>query len=88
LSDTGLTAFLAGRRPLARVALRHTVGMMDPLDGPEGIAALGDRENARFFKIKLSGALDADRDRLRALAARLPEESAVSLDANEQYADP
>ncbi|MEP9380440.1 enolase C-terminal domain-like protein [Aquabacter sp. CN5-332] len=87
ISDAAVSAFLSSRRPAGRVALRHTVGMMDPLDGPEGIAALGEREKVGFFKLKLSGTLDADRQRLAAIAARLPADSRVTLDANEQYAD-
>lgn len=87
LTDAAISAYLASRQPMQRVALRHTVGMMDPLDGPEGIAALGEREKVGFFKLKLSGALDTDRQRLAAIAARLPADSRVTLDANEQYAD-
>ncbi len=87
LSDDTISAFLETRTPQARVALRHTVGMMDPLEGPDGIAALGARDKVRYFKLKLSGDLDADRARLAQIAAHLPDNSQVSLDANEQYPD-
>lgn len=107
--DESLTADLAGfdlgrflRRlePCARVAARHTVGMLDPIDvGDVGdgvgdglpetleqvIAAYGNR----YFKLKLGGNPDADVHRLSKIAAvldRLPQYT-VTLDGNEQFAD-
>lgn len=88
LSDMQVADFLSGRRSQARVALRHTVGMADPLDGPQGLQSLAARGRLSFFKLKLSGDVDADRARLKAIAARLPADSRVTLDANEQYAEP
>ena len=95
-----LDRFLAGLGPSARIAARHTVGMLDPLE-PQGpgkgvgdglpetlgqvIAAYGNR----YFKLKLGGDPEADARRLGAIAAildRLPE-YAVTLDGNEQFVD-
>ena len=44
----------------------------------------------RYFKLKVGGDMEADLDRLRAIAAvldRIPEPYRASLDGNEQYAD-
>ncbi len=89
LSAEQITAFLAARRPLPQVALRHTVGMADPLAGPGGLAAIVEETGARFFKLKLSGDGAADAARLAAIWQVLEgvEGARASLDANEQYAD-
>lgn len=88
LSGRQVSAFLAARRPVPRIAFRHTVGMADALDGPQGLAALAAERRLGFFKLKLSGEVEADRARLAAIAQLLPPASRVTLDANEQYADP
>jgi len=92
-------ASLGRRSPSARV--RHTVGLADALtpsevpaedrrddDHPvclvEDIAAHG----LDCFKLKVSGAADADLERLEAIAALTPEGSQFTLDGNEQYGDP
>ncbi len=88
--DAGqITAFLASRRPLPQVALRHTVGMADPLDGPDGLAAIIAATGVRYFKLKLSGDVAQDVARLAAIWQVLQgvEGARASLDANEQYAD-
>lgn len=84
------------------VALRHTVGLADrlardepgpdPADGlpatlEDAIAACG----LRYFKLKLCGDLERDRDRLGAIAALLERCAGsswrVTLDGNETFAD-
>lgn len=88
--DAGqITAFLSARRPLPQVALRHTVGMADPLTGPGGLEAIVEETGARYFKLKLSGDVAADVARLGAiwLVLESVEGARASLDANEQYAD-
>lgn len=88
--DAGqITAFLAARRPLPQVALRHTVGMADPLEGPDGLAAIIAQTGARYFKLKLSGDVAPDVARLGAIWEVLQDVDGAraSLDANEQYAD-
>lgn len=88
LDDEEIDDFLAGLVPAGAVALRHTVGLADALDGANGLA--GDLASAplRHFKIKIGGDVAADLDRLRVIAALLDSsrsDYAASLDANEQY---
>jgi len=86
LKDADLAAFMFGRKPLPSVAIRHTVGLEDAVEGEGGVA----EASANYFKLKLSGHPDADAARLvrigKALEA-LGHEYKVTLDANEQYAD-
>lgn len=100
LEGFDLDAFLSGLRPSASIAARHTVGLIDALtaqdlgaerldDGlPEtlqqAIAAYGHR----FFKLKVSGQIDADIERLTRIAAVLDTdvgEYSATLDGNEQF---
>src|SRR5919198_5888640 len=90
LSDSDLTQFLAGRRRLERVAIRHTVGMDDKIEGEGGVADGKENAGARYFKLKLNGDPAHDADRLIRIGrelASLPYDYRVTLDANEQYAD-
>ena len=101
LSGFDLDAFLAGLRPSAEIAARHTVGLVDPLTaadlrGPRPADPLPctleecvEQYGNTHFKLKLSGRADADVDRLTRIAAvldRLPDYRAT-LDGNEQYRD-
>ncbi|NKB71115.1 MAG: mandelate racemase [Candidatus Latescibacteria bacterium] len=89
-------------QPLSQVHLRHTVGLADPI-GRADIAP-DDRLNdglpqsleeyaeggITYFKIKVNGDLEADLERLRAIAALLdkqPDSYHSTLDGNEQYGD-
>ena len=90
LDDEDLSRFLASRKRLERVAVRHTVGMDDRVEGEGGVADQKENAGARYFKLKLNGdpAHDADRlIRIGATLAALPYDYRVTLDANEQYAD-
>lgn len=103
LAAFDLTAFLASRRPLLQLDVRHTVGLLDPIvagdqapgsrvgDGlPETLAEVAARYGNRYFKLKVSGRLDADLDRLERIACvldALPAPVHVTLDGNEQYDD-
>ena len=95
-------ADLLPRGPRTQVLARHTVGLADPLldadvapaerldDGlPQALAACIQTYGLRHFKIKLSGAAEADAERLRRLAevieAYAPADYAFSLDGNEQF---
>ncbi|OWV75585.1 mandelate racemase [Rhizobium sp. R339] len=92
------SAVLAGLRPAGSIAARHTIGLLDSIaedeivdpvgDGlPESLEAVIARYGNRWFKIKLSGAADADIDRLSRIAAvldRLPDYR-VTVDGNEQF---
>jgi L-alanine-DL-glutamate epimerase-like enolase superfamily enzyme len=96
-----LPSFLAGLKPLWRIAARHTVGLVDPItaadikvrvdDGlPETLEEVVARYRHRWFKLKVGGDAGADAERLAAIAAvldRTPDPYHVSLDGNEQYED-
>ena len=87
LDGAAIASFLAERRPAAAVAVRHTVGLVDPL------ASLGHEVSAtgcRYFKLKLGGDPEKDHARLAAIAEALERagiDYRVTVDANEQYAD-
>jgi hypothetical protein len=90
LRDDDIAQFLARRRRLERVAIRHTVGLDDQVDGKGGVADAKENAGARYFKLKLNGDPEADAARLTRIGeelARLPHDYRVTLDANEQYAD-
>jgi hypothetical protein len=90
LADDEVACFLAGRRRLGRVAVRHTVGLTDKIEGEGGVADPAENARARYFKLKLGGSPDADAARLDRIGqelATLPYDYRVTLDANEQYAD-
>ncbi|QOZ24647.1 hypothetical protein [Bradyrhizobium sp. CCBAU 51753] len=90
LDDAAITRFLATRRRLDRVAIRHTVGMDDMIEGEGGIADFRENAGARYFKLKLNGDPAHDGARLARIGkelATLPYPTKLTLDANEQYAD-
>jgi hypothetical protein len=90
LGNDEIAAFLAGRRRLERVAVRHTVGLDDQVEGEGGVADPAQNSGARYFKLKLNGDPKADTARLIRIGQELttlPYEYRVTLDANEQYAD-
>jgi hypothetical protein len=88
--------------PRERVALRHTVGLLDALTPDEVDARVDDglpecleedlrAAGLRWFKLKLSGDPAADRERcLRFVAvveANAPEDWRLTVDGNEQFTD-
>jgi hypothetical protein len=80
--------FLQNAKPLASVSVRHTVGMRDEISGPNGLSAIAAESGCRYFKLKLGGDVKEDCRRLTDIGselARIPLESKVTLDANEQY---
>ncbi|MGO6779102.1 mandelate racemase [Rhizobium ruizarguesonis] len=92
------SAMLASLRPAGAISARHTIGLVDPIsegdivhpvgDGlPESLEAVIARYGNRWFKIKLSGAIDADIDRLTRIAAVLDllPDYRVTVDGNEQF---
>ncbi len=90
LSDDDIVQFLAGRQRLDRVAIRHTVGLDDRIEGAGGVADPNENAGARYFKLKLNGDPVHDVERLTRIGnelATLPYDYSVTLDANEQYAD-
>jgi L-alanine-DL-glutamate epimerase-like enolase superfamily enzyme len=85
-------------QPAARLIVRHTVGLADPLTEAEVAEPLHDglphslEENIHtfgltHFKIKLAGLLEKDTSRLEALTGLLPEGARFTLDGNENYPD-
>jgi hypothetical protein len=79
-------ASLLRKRPLERLSVRHTIGMLDPLrerdlsemervdDGlPHSLEAQIAHEGLRYFKIKIRGDFEADLARLRAIGTLLLE---------------
>jgi hypothetical protein len=88
--DEDIARFLANCRRLDRVALRHTVGLDDQVEGAGGVADKHENSDARYFKLKLNGDPEADAARLTRIGnelTTLPHPYSVTLDANEQYAD-
>lgn len=101
LGGFDLPAMLASLVPAATIAARHTVGLADPLaaadiserldDGlPETLEEVIAAYGHRYFKVKVSGNVDADIARLsriaRVIEAAVPD-YAVTLDGNEQFED-
>lgn len=90
LKGEDIAQHLARSRRIDRVAIRHTVGLDDPVEGPGGVADPCENAGAHYFKLKLNGDPDADAARLIRIGnelATLPYDYRVTLDANEQYAD-
>ncbi|GJD53007.1 o-succinylbenzoate synthase [Methylobacterium crusticola] len=85
LDDREIAGHLRNLAPVGHVALRHTVGLADPLDALEALLAGG---ALGYLKVKLGGDPDADAGRLSAVAdllARHAPGARVTLDANEGY---
>jgi hypothetical protein len=90
LGNSDIATFLASRKRLDRVALRHTVGLDDVIEGEGGVADFHENSGARYFKLKMNGDPVADAARLTRIGnalTTLPYDYQVTLDANEQYAD-
>lgn len=103
IEQVPLQRFLAGLKSAPSIELRHTVGLVDPLtagdrtpmerinDGlPETLEEVVSYYRGRYYKLKVSGDIRADLDRLGRIASvldhRLPEYR-TTLDGNEQYED-
>jgi L-alanine-DL-glutamate epimerase-like enolase superfamily enzyme len=90
LANDDVARFLKARSRLERVAIRHTVGLDDKVEGEGGVADISENAGARYFKLKLGGDPEADTARLIRIGKELmtlPHDYSVTLDANEQYAD-
>jgi hypothetical protein len=86
IDDDAIAGFLSSRAPASHLAIRHTVGMADPLDA---LADIHRATGCRFFKLKLGGDPVADGERLTRICEALSavtNDYRVTLDANEQYA--
>ena len=99
LDGFAMPAFLAGLRPAASVAARHTVGLVDIIAGhprqvndglPESLEEVVATYGHTYFKLKVGGDPAADLARLTEIAGvldRIEQPYVVSLDGNEQYDD-
>jgi hypothetical protein len=90
IANDDITRFLAQSRRCDRVAIRHTVGLDDTIEGAGGVADGNENSGARYFKLKLAGNPESDIARLVRIGrelVKLPYAYSVTLDANEQYAD-
>ena len=90
LGNNDIAQFLGRCRRLERVAIRHTVGLDDRIEGEGGVADAKENSGARYFKLKLNGDPEHDAARLIRIGnelAPLSHDYSVTLDANEQYAD-
>ena len=93
---------LLPHQPRENVYVRHTIGLADPLtdgeiaaedrleDGlPQSLEACIDAYGLCYFKVKLTGDVDHDRQRLRDVAkvimGRCGDDFAFTLDGNEQF---
>jgi hypothetical protein len=98
LARRPLVAYLP-EHPLARLHLRHTVGLVDPLtaadvaepvdDGlPETLEDYLDQDGITHLKLKVAGSLTDDLARLETIAGVLAQRERpyrITLDGNEQY---
>ncbi len=102
LASFDLGRFLQGLKPASRIAVRHTVGLVDPIrtsdiapedrvgDGlPESLEDVISVYGVDHFKLKVGGSLDDDLARLKQIASVLDTLPAyrATLDGNEQYQD-
>ncbi|CAN7743890.1 MULTISPECIES: mandelate racemase [Rhizobium/Agrobacterium group] len=101
LAGFDIDAFLASLRPASSIAIRHTVGLVDPLvaadqesgvnDGlPETLSEVIATYGCRYYKIKIGGDPEVDLDRIRRITALLDASGIdyrVTLDGNEQFED-
>jgi len=87
--------------PLTRIGLRHTVGLVDPIEAedltgdrrddglPETLGEYIQADDLRYLKIKVGGDLEADLARLERIAGCMERSGRTfetTLDGNEQYA--
>jgi L-alanine-DL-glutamate epimerase-like enolase superfamily enzyme len=99
LAGFDMARFLGALAPRDSIAARHTVGLVDVIDGhpaqvkdglPESLAEVVAAYGHHFFKLKVGGNIESDMRRLTEIAAVIDRAQApysVSLDGNEQYND-
>ena len=96
-----IKSFFGGLQPGDAIQARHTVGLVDPIvasdqsenervnDGlPETLEEVVAAYGQRWFKLKVSGDIAADLDRLARISTvldRIPDAYHATLDGNEQY---
>jgi hypothetical protein len=102
LLNEGRPADYLTLQPETRLLARHTIGLSDPLDDaevpaeerledglPQSLVACVRAYGLQHFKIKVSGELERDRERLRRIAGLLTEHAKgalhCTLDGNEHF---
>lgn len=90
------------KKPLSEIAVRHTVGMADPLTPSEITDSIDDglpldlesvirHYGVRYFKLKVGGNVKKDTERLTRILEIIQKnrglDFAFTIDGNEQYAD-
>jgi hypothetical protein len=101
LAGFDLARFLRGLQPGTSIAVRHTVGLVDPIvaadrkagervdDGlPETLEEVVRHYGCHYYKLKVGGDVAADLDRLTSIARVLDRDAGdycATLDGNEQY---
>jgi hypothetical protein len=101
LAGYDLPRFLDRLRPARDIAVRHTVGLVDPIvasdqapadrvnDGlPETLEEVVRHYRGRYYKLKVAGNIEADLARLTEIATVLDRDAGdyrATLDGNEQY---
>jgi hypothetical protein len=104
LTDFKFDSFLASLKPADSICVRHTVGLVDPIvssdlknseqlnDGlPQTLEEVIQIYGNRYFKIKISGDVEADISRLAKITGVLTAGCPgfySTLDGNEQYRSP
>ena len=91
-TDDDIARFLPARKPLPRVAIRHTVGLDDTVEGEGGVADATRKRRRALFQAQ---ARRRSRRPMRRGWPRIGKRArdaagydySVTLDANEQYAD-
>lgn len=89
LDQAAIDRRLALLTPGRSIAIRHTVGLTDRIEGEDSLDSELDAAAIRYLKIKLGGDPAADCLRLASIAALLDRrglDCRVTVDANEQYA--
>lgn len=89
LDQAAIDRRLALLTPGRSIAVRHTVGLTDRIEGEDSLDSEFDAAAFRYLKIKLGGDPAADCLRLVSIAALLDRRGIdvrVTVDANEQYA--
>jgi hypothetical protein len=100
LAGFDLPGYLGSLQPAARIDVRHTVGLVDPItaddvtewvnDGlPETLEQVIAFYGNRYFKLKVSGNADDDLARMTRIATVLEPlpDYTITFDGNEQYPD-
>ena len=63
---------------LERVAIRHTVGLDDAIEGKGGVADISENGGARYFKLKLNGDPEHDAARLIRIGKELGDAASMT----------